>query len=678
MISRTNLSCMPISTNLLCLRNPAIILFLSFACSGAFAATCPGIARGKLVDHGATLGNDWIAIRADDRLHQLAINLPALSRTLSLGDAFTLRLKDGTSLSSSAMSSVTSFNIQPLRPLPSAAQLAERSPGKEVCTDLQMPQNYGQVHWCAVLRDGSGYIRQELTIQAASKPVPISEVDLLQFSDAAAHVDGAVKGSPIIDDTMYFGFEHPLSISEVKGDRVVAILPRQLPLQPGQSITYSSVIGVAPEGQMRRSFLEYIERERAHPYRTFLHYNTWYDLGFRNRFDEAGALNRIHAFGEELTKRRNVVLDSFLFDDGWDDANTVWNFDSGFPDGFARVQKAAAAYHFGIGVWLSPWGGYEETQQRRLAAGRKLGYEIVKDGFALSGPHYYSYFEQTCLDMIRKYGVNQFKFDGTGNANQVFPGSVFDSDFDAAIHLTKRLREQSPNLYINLTSGTYPSPFWLRYADSIWRGGMDHSFSGVGTWRQRWITYRDAQTYKHVVEAGPLYPLNSLMVHGLIYATQADHLETDPGNDFSDEVHSYFGSGTQLQEMYITPSLLSKHNWDILAEAARWSRANASILRDTHWIGGDPDRLQVYGWAAWTENNGNFTLRNPSDKSQDFSLDIGAAFELPVGANLDYLASSPWKSAPHAALLRLEAGHPHTFTLEPFEVLTLEAHPRGR
>jgi len=30
---------------------------------------------------------------------------------------------------------------------------------------------------------------------------------------------------------------------------------------------------------MRRDFLAYLELERAHPYRTFLHYNTWYDIG---------------------------------------------------------------------------------------------------------------------------------------------------------------------------------------------------------------------------------------------------------------------------------------------------------------------------------------------------------------------------------------------------------------
>ena len=60
------------------------------------------------------------------------------------------------------------------------------------------------------------------------------------------------------------------------------------------------------------------------------------------------------------------------------------------------------------------------------------------------------------------------------------------------------------------------------------------------------------------MKAGPLYPLNSLMLHGMIYGQYAQHLNTDPGSDFTNEVRDYFGTGTQLQEMYITPSLLSR------------------------------------------------------------------------------------------------------------------------
>src|ERR1700758_2864987 len=147
--------------------------------------------------------------------------------------------------------------------------------------------------------------------------------------------------------------------------------------------------------------------------------------------------------------------------------------------------------------------------------------------------------------MVDRFGVNQFKFDGTGNADRVFPGSAFDSDFDAAIHLIHQVREEEPGIFINLTTGTHPSPSWVFYADSIWRGGEYHDFAGVGTPRQRWITYRDEQTYRNIVLGGPLFPLNSLMLHGIIYAKQAKDLDSDPGNDFADEVHSYFGGGTQ-------------------------------------------------------------------------------------------------------------------------------------
>jgi hypothetical protein len=329
-------------------------------------------------------------------------------------------------------------------------------------------------------------------------------------------------------------------------------------------------------------------------------------------------------------------------------------------------------------VWLSPWGGYAEQKDQRIAFGRAHGYEILNDGFALSGPKYYNLFQQTCLQMIDKYNVNQFKFDGTGNVDRVFPGSAFDSDFDAAIHLIERLRQQKPSIFINLTTGTTASPFWLFYADSIWRGGEDHDFSGVGTPRQRWITYRDAQTYKNIVLAGPLFPLNSLMLHGLIYAQYAHDLSTDPHNDFADEVHSYFGTGTQLQEMYITPSLLTTANWDTLAEAARWSRKHAETLKDAHWVGGDPDKLQIYGWAAWSPREGILTLRNPSKQTQVFTIDVAKDFELLPSDPTTYELRSVWTNAPDWPASRTEqarAGQTLTLHLAPFEVLTLSAKP---
>ncbi|HLV94622.1 MAG TPA: enterotoxin [Candidatus Acidoferrales bacterium] len=586
--------------------------------------------------------------------------------------AFAIAVRGAEQIVSSAMRLTGSPRIETLAADPRASRFSDRVGGTALTATFEDANRRVRAQWRAILRDGSHYIRQELAIEPIAGDLPVERITLLDMEAPGAEVQGTVKGSPVTFGDWFAGFEHPLSESKVEGNRVVCSIERQIPLQRGRSGSYSSVIGLTEPGQLRRSFLRYIERERAHPCRTFLHYNSWFDLGYFTPYDQAGALDVINAFGSELREKRGVTLDSFLFDDGWDNHNSLWQFNSGFPRGFEPLRTTAAKYGAAPGIWLSPWGGYDRPRKERLAYGKLHGYEENSEGFVLSGPHYFKRFREVCIEMVRRYGVNQFKFDGTADTSTVYPGSKFNSDFDAMISLIGDLREAEKNLYVNLTSGTYPSPFWLRYADSTWRGGEDDSFAGVGTDRQQWITYRDAATHEHVVRRGPLYPLNSLMLHGLIYARSAKRLDSDPGHDFPAEVRSYFGTGTQLQEMYITHSLLSASDWNTLAEAARWSRQNADILVDTHWVGGDPAKLEVYGWASWSPRGGIITLRNPDRTPRAYELDAHAAFELPVGAPEDYIARSPWKDA-RALTIHLRAGKPHTLNLQPFEVLTLEA-----
>ena len=461
-------------------------------------ATSPALTGQRLEIQSGTL-RATVALH-DGRFDGLSVTDGSSGRSLSMKEAFVVVLKDKTELRSSDMQltpiAETSSVVDPHLALRRTQDKVELT---KSCWQFSSTSSSASFAWCLTARPGTGYVRELLRISAGPTDLPIAEVRLLEFDDAGAKVDGSVNGSPIVDRNMFFGLEHPLSVSTVNHGVVKASLFRDLPLRAGQSATYSAVIGSSEPGQIRRAFLAYLENERPRAYEPFLHYNSWYDLGYENRFDEAGAIDRVNAFGRNLVEERHVKLDSFLFDDGWDDPNTLWGFDPGFPDGFTKTGEAAAKYNAGIGVWLSPWGGYAEQKNERIAYGKSHGFEIQNDGYALSGPKYFDQFQRICLEMIEKYHVNQFKFDGTGNANRVFPGSAFDSDFDAAIHLIERLRKEEPKLFINLTTGTTASPFWVFYADSIWRGGEDHDFSGVGDSRQRWITYRDAQTYKNIV-----------------------------------------------------------------------------------------------------------------------------------------------------------------------------------
>ena len=369
-------------------------------------------------------------------------------------------------------------------------------------------------------------------------------------------------------------------------------------------------------------------------------------------------------------------MDAMVFDDGWDDPKTLWHFHAGFPNGFTPLAKLCRRYHTRLGVWLSPFGGYGESRQQRLQFGSGQGYETNAAGFSLAGPKYYAAFKRACVGMICNYGVNYFKFDGIAAGVSATGGGDYLLDTEAMRRLMLELRKEDPNLYINLTTGSWPSPFWLRYADSLWRQGDDMGFCGKGSRQQQWLTYRDRETYRNIVRKSPLYPLNSLMTQGVAYSRRcwAGEAAFDSAG-FKDDVRAFFGSGTSLQELYVQPGKLTPTDWQILAEAAKWSRANADVLVDTHWLGGDPGESAVYGYASWTPRKGILMLRNPDDQPHDFALDAGAAFELPPDAPTRLTLKSPWSEDAGKPALTAVAGEPLRLSLKPFEVVVLEAAP---
>ena len=332
---------------------------------------------------GGTLQNRWIAAEwqiRDGHLDGLVIRnmsadksalATAQEKSLHLDGPFSLELKGIGVLHASDLEIRGAARVERLTPEPDASRYSDRLPG--VAVHYQLTDRAGLLHadWALILRQDSHYVRQVLTVTTDSKPAPVDDVRLIDLHTPEVAVAGTVKGSPLLAGEFFLGFESPLSQSSVVGDHAVSELLSGVPIGAGQSIQYSSVIGVAPRGQMRRAFLAYVERERAHPYRTFLHYNSWFDIGFFTPYSQQDALDRIHAIGEELNKKRGVTLDSYLFDDGWDNHNDLWKIREDFHDGFEPLVKAAAEYGTAPGVWLSPWGGYGPAKQERIASAKR-------------------------------------------------------------------------------------------------------------------------------------------------------------------------------------------------------------------------------------------------------------------------------------------------------------------
>lgn len=594
------------------------------------------------------------------------------------GEVFQVVLNDGYSFRASELRPTSAPATSELKPLPSSSRLAGRIAGRKIEVNLTSTDGRLGVLWRVSLPDGANYVRQEIEVAALKDDLGLREIVWLQQPIPDATAVGSVDGSPLIAGPFCFGCEDPMALNQVSSNGVAACrLTREATLRKGEKFTRSFVMLVAPPGQMRRAFLCYLENERAHPYRPFLHYNSWYDIAW-NPFalNETNCLDAIRLFGERFIKPHGVVMDAMVFDDGWDDPKTLWQFHRGFPNGFTPLAELCKKHGTRLGVWLSPFGGYGEPRKQRLTFGHEQGFETNATGFSLAGPKYYAAFKQSCVNMIRRYGVNHFKFDGIATGMRASGGAQYALDTEAMRRLMLELRQEDPNLYINLTTGSWPSPFWLRYADSVWRQGDDMGHAGKGSKQQQWLTYRDQETFRNIVRRGPLYPLNSLMTQGVAYSRDGLAGEaTFDSAGFKDDVRAFFGGGTSLQELYIQPGKLTPEDWQVLAEAAKWSRANADVLVDTHWIGGDPAKLEVYGYASWTPRKGIVMLRNPDDQPHDFTLDVKAAFELPPHAPPRYLLRSPWAEDASKSVRTVEARQPLPLTLQPFEIVIFDAEP---
>jgi len=700
-----------------------MMLALAGACSQALALDFPGPAPGKAVasirGDVLQLENEVIAMTwraSGGSLRPKSIQDKIAKKTLSLekSECFALLLTN-TPLPGTRTWRASDLHLTGKPELgvidadAHAVRLADRQPSRTITVQLLSADGNVAVTWKALLRDGSNYIRQLISCETTTKDVELKDVTVWELDVPGAKVQGVVDGSPVTAGTLFFAAEHPMSKSAVVDRAGQPGSPKfqcgyevNKSLHPGQPLQFRSLVGVTPEGQMRRGFLYYLERERAQPYRQYLHYNNGSEIGTKywalmsqGKPGEAKAyrlreqpewIGAIEAFGRELAVNRHVALDGFVHDWGWDDENLVWQFHEGYPQGFRPAQQAAAKYGSHVGVWFSPFGGYP-CREYRMKYGCKLGFETYGaygSGLTLAGPRYFARFLAACQGMIDQYGVDYFKFDGFGAGNGQPGPMAYASDVEALLDLIGRLRSQKPDLFINTSTGSWPSPFWLLYADSIWRQGVDAGTAGKGAPRQKWITCRDSLILSGVVERGPFMPVSSLMIHGIFINRMpftTDHTKLNASKliydegELTAEIRSFFGTGINLQEMYIDPEVMTPCAWDALAEAARWARRNADVLADTHHVGGNPLAGEVYGWASWTPKKALITLRNPDDRPATFSLDVAKTLELPAGAASRYVLKSPWSEEASKPAVEARGGEAYVVHLQPFEVFVREAIP---
>lgn len=470
------------------------------------------------------------------------------------------------------------------------------------------------------LRAADFFTRSWVHVSGASF---IDHVSVLKTSWGLARFSLGGYGQPVFGDDIFMGVEYPTARNQTAGSAVDLGMAVGLPIPSDGYTTEPAVIGVAPVGRVHQQFLEYVDRMRVTGVRPYLLYNSWYDLQ-RLAMNHENTLERVSSLNRLLLEKYGLKLNSFVLDDGWDDMHKLWAIDrQRFPRGFGDLVDALQGIGSRLGMWFGPIGGYDQ-RAIRIATGKQEGMEVTSNGkyLCIAGRNYNKLLSDTMVQYQKEYGINYYKIDGVAfgcnEPEHGHPPGVYSDEAVARslIGMLTRLRREDPQVFLNITTSIWLSPWWLRYADTVWMGGQDSGYlATVPTMapRQSAISYRDAVLYNDFVIHGAQFPMSSLMTHGIIKG-KYNMLGSDREliDDWRDEVVHYYMVGNMMYELYISPDLLSAEEMDALGKTTKWAIANAHPLLDNStMVLGDPAGRAPYGYVHSSREKSIAMLRNP-------------------------------------------------------------------
>ena len=431
---------------------------------------------------------------------------------------------------------------------------------------------------------------------------------------------------------VFAGLEYPASQNTVLQRRNGGLVLR-CSEEIGRKVTrkklqiHAVVIGLSPERAVKRWFFRYLDTIRVHPLRPYLLYNTWYDLRAPEMvrdslriMNERNILRIIRLFRKNMVRPFGVRLNAFVLDDGWDVYRSDWRLrPEQFPHGLGRIADSLAADGTALGMWLGPIGGYSHRDWR-IGWMKKHGYETVGGELCVAGKKYHRLLKKRTVDFVKRDGVAYFKWDGIqfscSEPDHGHPVGIYSrrAVLDSLIDLCQAVRRQNRNVFLNITSGTWLSPWWLQYADQIWMQGSDYGYANVPSISRRdaAITYRDYVLYDDFSKIGAWFPVSNLMTHGIIKGNlQKLGGEREPLDKFTDNALLYFARGVSMWELYISPDLLNKDEWRAIVKSVLWAKDRFNLLKNTVMVGGNPGERKPYGYLHARGERAILAARNP-------------------------------------------------------------------
>ncbi len=540
---------------------------------------------------------------------------------------------------------------------------------------------------CYELAPDDFYIRKFLKIATATAiTVERIDVDAMCFKDAEQPyqlkcIYARGKWSPGLGQPLYttlsgtfWGIEFPAADNYVNGDRLTCGYLWGGTLKPGATYTtYKAVTGVSDDPAFNQeAFFEYINRIRVRPLRLQVQYNSWFDFGSgvtQESFNKT--VEHIHT--KLVSERGCQPLRAYVIDDGWQDTgkgvewtDTTWKVNAKFDPDFASSFKAVRAADSQLGLWMSP--GCNFGAQAMVPRYKAAGYEAMDNYMSLAGPKYMGLLEKRMVELTRA-GVTYFKLDGLfghlntrdfelhgasyglpempqlglegiGSSDPKLNDARYDelktyylvAGTERLIQIFAAMAQANPDVYIVISNGAYLSPWWLMHCDSSWMIMAGDAAGGAD--RTGELVYRDGVYYEIVRTENTQFPICALFNHEPKKTATGESKEI-----FRNYLYMNISRGTGFIELYLKSAVLKEHDWDVLAEGIQWAHEIFPTFSRARMHGGNPRNLEVYGYTAWTADQGYASLHNPSDETRKYTFTLDRAFGVIPESGRFYLSS---------------------------------------
>jgi len=508
------------------------------------------------------------------------------------------------------------------------------------------------------MNDDDWFMRKKLNIECSN---PDEVIDYIVMENMVIGEDDepiwsrpenisfyAGLGQPVYISSFFFGCEFPAADNRIKKGiyqstyyygKAVSEIDEDDADNRNYFSTWHTVTGAARSSDqqvLKNDFLEYIKTIAVAP-EFRIQYNSWYDYMYNINPEK---LEKSFLETEKgLTQHGVRPIDSYVADDGWTDYDKgFWEFNSKFPDGFTNESELAKNLGSEFGVWIGPRGGYSvPTKYAKVMESLGYGYNPAAGDICTGHPKYIEDLTDRMIYFINEYGVNYFKLDGyifaacpdtahghaTGGPNNAY---YYSDHWERWIDAFEELRAVKPDVYLNITSATFVSPWWLQWVNAVWlNNSSDMGFLGGGSDADQMLTYRDDRYYQLFEVQKAQFPAGYIYNHEPCYGAM-NYNQGKLVNMSTEEFIKYLlmcmTRGTGFLELYYSPSMFDEDKWMINAEILKWGEENFHILQNAMMIGGNPANNEVYGYSSWSGSEGIISLRNPSGTAQSYKIKL--------------------------------------------------------